>query len=131
MTCLSIGNPHCVIPLTEISEQKARQLGPQIENHSLFPKRINMQLLKVIDTHTIEIRIWERGAGYTPASGSSSCAAAGAAHRLGLVQSPVTVRMPGGELLIDIDAQDIVHMTGPVEGVAEGIVHGDLQMKLE
>ncbi len=126
VTCLSIGNPHCVIPMAEVTEAAARELGPQVENHPLFPRRINMQLMRVLDRHTLEIRIWERGAGYTLASGSSSCASASAGLRLGLVDSPITVRMPGGELLIEIDDQAVVHMTGPVEGVMEGTIHQDL-----
>jgi len=126
VTCLSIGNPHCVIPMAEVTEAKARELGPLIENHGLFPNRINMQLLKVLDRHAIEIRIWERGAGYTLASGSSSCAAAAAAHRLGLVESPVTVHMPGGDLLIEMDDSGSVHMTGPVAPVMEGTLHPDV-----
>ena len=102
VTCLSIGNPHCVIPMDEINEEKARELGPSIENHDMFPNRINMQLLKVIDKGNIEIQIWERGAGYTLASGSSSCAAVGAANKLGLVDNKVNVKMPGGNLLVEI-----------------------------
>jgi len=130
VTCLSIGNPHCVIPMADLSEAKARELGPLVENHALFPNRINMQLLKVLDRHAIEIRIWERGAGYTLASGSSSCAAATAAHRLGLVDSPITAHMPGGKLLIEIDDSGSVHMTGPAEGVMEGTFHQDLLKRL-
>ena len=126
VTCLSIGNPHCVIPMDEVTEAKARELGPRVENHTLFPNRINMQLLKVLDRHTIEIRIWERAAGYTLASGSSSCAAAAAALRLGLVDSPITVHMPGGDLLIEIDGRGLVHMTGPVEPVMEGTLHPEV-----
>jgi len=130
VTCLSIGNPHCVIPMTELGEQKARQLGPYIENHKMFPNRINMQLLKVIDRKNIEIRIWERGAGYTLASGSSSCAAAAAAHRLGLVDKNINVKMPGGNLLIEIHNDEEIFMTGPAEGVFEGRFHIDLERKL-
>jgi diaminopimelate epimerase len=120
VTCLSIGNPHCVIPLPEISEEKARQLGPLVEKHKMFPNRINMQLLKVIDRNTIEIQIWERGAGYTLASGSSSCAATAAAYKLGLVDKRVNVKMPGGSLFIEIDENEQIYMTGPVEFVFEG-----------
>ena len=130
VTCLSIGNPHCVIPMENVSEDKARQLGPHVENHEMFPNRINMQLLRVIDRANIEIRIWERGAGYTLASGSSSCAAAGAAHRLGLVDDKVTVKMPGGSLLVEIGADGQILMTGPVEGVFEGRFHCDLKEKI-
>lgn len=125
MTCLSIGNPHCVIETEDVSEEAARKLGPLIENHSLFPNRINMQLLKVIDRDTIEIRIWERGAGYTLASGSSSCAAAAAAHRLGLVDEKITVKMPGGDLLIEISDDEQIFMTGPVKKVFEGNLRTD------
>lgn len=120
VTCISIGNPHCVIPMDEINEEKAKQLGPFIENHDMFPNRINMQLLKVIDRKNIEIRIWERGAGYTLASGSSSCAAAGAAYKLGLVGNKINVKMPGGKLLVEITDTQEVFLTGPVEKVFEG-----------
>jgi len=130
VTCLSIGNPHCVIPMEEISEQKARELGPYVENHAIFPNRINMQLLRVIDRANIEIRIWERGAGYTLASGSSSCAAAAAAHRLGMVDSEIEVKMPGGSLFVKIGAEEDVYMTGAVEGVYEGRFHPDLAQRI-
>lgn len=120
VTCLSIGNPHCVIPLAEISRELALRIGPQVENHPLFPNRINMQLLKVIDRRNIQIEIWERGAGYTLASGSSSCAAACAAHRLGLVDRQISVHCPGGAIEIEIAADGRVHMTGPVSSVARG-----------
>jgi diaminopimelate epimerase len=131
VTCLSIGNPHCVIPMPEVSEAAALQLGPQVENHPLFPRRVNVQIVKVVDRHNLEIRIWERGAGDTLASGSSSCAAAAATHRLDLADSPITVHMPGGEICIEIDGQGVVHMTGPVEGVMEGTLHPDLAGRLQ
>ena len=89
-----------------------------------------MQLLKVIDRANIEIRIWERGAGYTLASGSSSCAAAGAAYKLGLIDERVNVKMPGGSLLVEIGADLTINMTGPVEGVFEGRFHCDLREKI-
>jgi diaminopimelate epimerase len=126
VTCASMGNPHCVILTDEVTEEKARQLGPFVENHEMFPNRINMQLMKIIDTAAIEIRIWERGAGYTLASGSSSCAAAGAAYKLGLVDEKINVKMPGGELLIEIEDGEEIFMTGPVEGVFTGRFHEDI-----
>ena len=126
VTCLSIGNPHCVIPMEEVTEERARAIGPFVENHEMFPNRINLQILKVIDRANIDIRIWERGAGYTLASGSSSCAAACAAHKLGLVDNDITVHMPGGELHIEIADDGEVFMTGPVEGTFEGTFHTDL-----
>jgi len=130
VTCLSIGNPHCVIPMNEVSEAKAREIGPFIEHHKMFPNRINMQIVKVLDRANIDIRIWERGAGYTLASGSSSCAAACAVHRLGLADGNVTVHMPGGQLHIEIADDGEVFMTGPVEGTFEGTFHDDLQNRI-
>ncbi len=130
VTCLSIGNPHCVIPLQEISEKLAREIGPLVENHPMFPNRINVQLLQVIGRNHIKIEIWERGAGYTLASGSSSCAAASAAHRLGLVDPKIKVDMPGGTMEIEIDPDGHVHMTGPVSSVARGEFSDELWEKL-
>jgi diaminopimelate epimerase len=130
VTCLSIGNPHCVIPMAEVSEEIARSLGPHVEHHKMFPNRINMQIVRVIDRANIDIRIWERGAGYTLASGSSSCAAAAASHRLGLVDNDITVHMPGGELRIEIAPTGQIHMTGPVEGTFQGQFHPDLRKKI-
>ncbi len=130
VTCLSIGNPHCVIPMEQVDEQRARVLGPFVENHKMFPNRINMQIVKVLDPANIDIRIWERGAGYTLASGSSSCAAACAAHKLGFVDNDITVHMPGGQLLIEIMPDGEVFMTGPVEGTFEGTFHSDLEKRI-
>lgn len=117
VTCLSIGNPHCVIPMDKINKDIACKLGYYVENSANFPHRINMQLLKVVDRHNIEIQIYERGAGYTLASGSSSCAAASAAYKLGLVDNHITVHMPGGTLQIDIQADESVAMTGRVSSI--------------
>jgi len=121
-TCVSIGNPHCVIPMRKISADLAHSLGPIVENHSLFPNRINMQLLEVIDRNNIKIEIWERGAGYTLASGSSSSAAASVAYRLGLVERQIAVHMPGGKIDIFIDDDMMVYMTGSVTSVSEGVI---------
>jgi diaminopimelate epimerase len=130
VTCLSIGNPHCVIQMEEVSEEKARRLGPSVEKHKLFPNRINMQIVKVLDRSNIDIRIWERGAGYTLASGSSSCAAAAATHKLGLIDNRITVHMPSGELFIEISETGEIAMTGPVEGAFEGTFHPDLEKRI-
>ncbi len=130
MTCLTIGNPHCVIPLAEISPALALEVGPVIENLPLFPNRINLQLLQVLDRNRIRIEIWERGAGYTLASGSSSCAAASAAFRLGLVDPKITVQMPGGNITVAIQPDGRILMTGPVTAVAIGEFAADLQQEL-
>jgi diaminopimelate epimerase len=95
-------------------------LGPALENHPLFPKRTNVQLAVPTGPQEIFVLIWERGAGETQASGSSSCAAASAAVRLGLVRSPVTVTMPGGTLHIEVAADYNLTMKGPVAEVARG-----------
>ena len=122
-TGVSVGNPHCVV-FKPAAEQWSREellaLGPALENHALFPRRTNVQLAVPTGQREIFILIWERGAGETQASGSSSCAAASAAVRLGLVQSPVTVNMPGGTLRIDVDKEFNLTMKGPVTEVARG-----------
>jgi diaminopimelate epimerase len=113
----TVGNPHCVVTNLPATEENARAFGPLLENNPLFPNRTNVQFLKVIDRSTISIEIWERGAGYTLASGSSSSAAAAVAHRLGLVDSDVTVQMPGGTIRIEIAPDFAIRMEGPVTRV--------------
>ncbi len=122
-TGVSVGNPHCVVfkPAgSSWSRDELLTLGPALENHSLFPRRTNVQLAVPTGPKEIFILIWERGAGETQASGSSSCAAASAAVRLGLVKSPVTVKMPGGLLNIDVAPDFALTMKGPVAEVARG-----------
>ena len=122
----TIGNPHCVLPLPEVSADLAHRYGPHLETHPNFPRKTNVQFLQVLDRRNIRIEIWERGAGYTLASGSSSSAAAAVAHRLGLVDRELTVHMPGGRIGIVIgDGYDIM-MTGTVNKVAEGTLHEEL-----
>ncbi|MBE0601887.1 MAG: diaminopimelate epimerase [Firmicutes bacterium] len=119
MTCVSVGNPHCVIVVDRATKALAQTLGPIVVDHALFPNRINLQLIEVLSRNAIKIEIWERGAGYTLASGSSSCAAAAAAHRLGLTDNHITVMMPGGELDIRIDEGGHIFMRGSVAAVFE------------
>ncbi|MEM1223059.1 MAG: diaminopimelate epimerase [Verrucomicrobiota bacterium] len=113
-----IGNPHCVIPLSEVSEEIACRDGAAIEVDEMFPNRTNVQFLKVIDRNNIQIEIWERGAGYTLASGSSSSAAAAVAHYIGLCDQKITVHMPGGKIGIQIGEDYSIRMTGPATRVA-------------
>jgi diaminopimelate epimerase len=122
----TIGNPHCVIQLPEISAAMARQYGPLLETDAHFPKRTNVQFLKVLDRKNIQIEIWERGAGYTLASGSSSSAAAAVAHKLGLCDPSITVHMPGGNIAIEIGDGFSIVMTGPVINVSEGIISEEI-----
>lgn len=116
----SIGNPHCVILCDKATSEKAQQLGPLIETERLFPNGINVQFLQMMDRKNLWIEIWERGVGYTLASGTSSCAAAAVAKRLGLCDSAVTVHMPGGKLEIEVSDDFDVRMKGPVTKVADG-----------
>ncbi len=122
----TIGNPHCVVPLPEINAALAHQYGPLIENHAWFPKRTNVQFLKVLDRRNIQIEIWERGAGYTLASGSSSSAAAAVARKLSLVDSALQVHMPGGIIQIEISDDFSILMTGGVTRVADGVMSQEL-----
>lgn len=116
----TIGNPHCVILRDAISPELAKRLGPKLEIHPNFPHRTNVQFMKILDRRNIAIEIWERGAGYTLASGSSSSAAAAVAAALGLVDSHVTVHMPGGLLDITIHPDMGITLTGPVVRVCGG-----------
>ena len=122
----TIGNPHCVLPLPEVTPELAHRYGPHLETHANFPRKTNVQFLQVLDRANIRIEIWERGAGYTLASGSSSSAAAAVAHRLGLVDGDVTVHMPGGQIGIIIGPDFAIRMTGTVNQVAEGVMLPEL-----
>jgi diaminopimelate epimerase len=122
ITALSLGNPHCVVFPGEVSPANACRLGPKIERHPEFPERVNVLLVEVIDRKRIRIEIWERGAGYTPASGSS-CAAAAACRRLNLVDDRVTVQMPGGTLGVEFAPEGDILMSGPVQPVFDGEMH--------
>ncbi len=126
VTCVSMGNPHCVVFTGEASAERAQSLGPLLENAPCFPQRVNAQFVRVLNKGAIAIQIWERGAGYTLASGSSSCAAASAARRLGLVGDSVVVWMPGGSLKVEFRPDGHAILTGPVTGVAHGFFHADL-----
>lgn len=114
VTCLSVGNPHCVILMDEISRDLVCRIGKYSESAKQFPEKINTQIMKVLDRTHIQTEVYERGAGYTLASGSGCCAAAAAAYRLGLTDPKVFVQMPGGTLELEIDEDGVVHMTGDV-----------------
>jgi diaminopimelate epimerase len=116
----TIGNPHCVILDEPVLPETAKALGPLIESAPIFPNRINVQFLEVIDNTRIKIEIWERGAGYTLASGSSSTAAAAVACRLGLCGNNLDVQMPGGTLHLSFTADFAATMIGSVVAVCDG-----------
>jgi len=122
----TVGNPHCVLPLPKISAELAKQIGPLLETHARFPNRTNVQLMKVLDRKNIQIEIWERGAGYTLASGSSSSASAAVAHKLGLCDREISVHMPGGKIEIEIGDNFSIRMTGGVTKVADGVMNKEM-----
>lgn len=123
---VTVGNPHCVIVCDEISKEMAVSLGSAIENDPKFPNRTNVQFMKAIDRSNIAIEIWERGAGYTLASGSSASASAAVARRLGLCGSSITVHMPGGTLDITVKHDYSVRLTGPASKIAIGVIASEL-----
>ena len=125
-TGVSVGNPHCVIFTDELDEDYVRQVGPKLENHPLFPNRTNVQFAKVTSKDKVEILIWERGAGYTLASGSSSCAVAAACVKNTLTDRYVTVSMPGGELQVEVREDWSIKMRGPVQEVCAGTISQEL-----
>ncbi|MFZ5916810.1 MAG: diaminopimelate epimerase [Chloroflexota bacterium] len=116
----TVGNPHCVVLCEQVSAEDARRWGPLIETDARFPNRTNVQFMQVLDERHIRIEIWERGVGYTLASGSSSCAAAAVAHRLGLCNAQIDVHMPGGVIQIALSTDFRATMTGPVSRVCQG-----------
>jgi diaminopimelate epimerase len=126
VSCVSVGNPHCVVIRQDLDEKEIRTYGPLIENHPLFPNRINVQFARVLSDHAAQILIWERGAGYTLASGSSSCAASCILVKRGLIKGNLTMNMPGGTLDIDIDRDWNIRMTGEVREIARGVLGSEL-----
>jgi len=131
VTAASVGNPHCVTFVERLDDGECRRLGPLVERHPAFPNRTNVQFAHVSARDTVDILIWERGAGYTLASGSSSCGAASAAVRNGLCDhGRVRVRMPGGELTIDVRPDWSLRLEGPVEEVYQGTLSAEFAASL-
>ncbi len=131
VNCVSVGNPHCVVIKQELDENEIRTYGPLLENHPLFPNRINVQFAKVLSPTDAQILIWERGAGYTLASGSSSCAASSVLVKRGLIKGDLTMHMQGGTLKIEIDNDWNIHMTGAVREIARGVLGAELLEDLD
>jgi diaminopimelate epimerase len=128
VTAVSVGNPHCIAFRERLEEAEVRRLGPLIERHRAFPQRTNVQFARVHGRGDLEIMIWERGAGWTLASGSSSCGAAAAAVRNGLCDhGRVRVRMPGGELIVHVRPDWSLRLEGPVEEVCTGTLSAEFE----
>ncbi|WP_346862246.1 diaminopimelate epimerase [uncultured Draconibacterium sp.] len=130
MNCVSVGNPHCIILKDELSEDEIKTYGSEIENHKMFPNRINVQFAKVVSPNEVEVLIWERGAGWTLASGSSSCAVACTVVKRGLTDRKLTIKMPGGDLKIEIDEDWAIRMTGEVREICSGTLSNELLQDL-
>jgi diaminopimelate epimerase len=130
VTAVSVGNPHCVIFSEALDLDEVRRLGPAIEHHPSFPNRINVQFAKVLARDRVSILIWERGAGYTLASGTSSCAVAAASVKNGLTDRRVTIESPGGELTVSVAVNWDLTLTGPASEIAHGTLSQDLLRSL-
>jgi diaminopimelate epimerase len=130
VTCVSVGNPHCVVFTDRLDDDEVRQLGPRIETHPAFPNRINVQFARVLARDRVEIRIWERGAGFTLASGSSSCAVAAAAVRNDLADGRITIQSPGGELGLEVRKDWSMRLRGPVAEACAGTLAPELARAL-
>ena len=128
INCVNIGNPHCVLIKKNVTKDLAKKLGPLLETHPLFPNKINVQFVQILDRSNIKIEIWERGAGYTLASGTSSSAASCVAYKLDFVDKNVTVHMKGGKVKVEI-ANEEVFLTGEVARVLYGHFAKDFAKK--
>jgi diaminopimelate epimerase len=114
---VSVGNPHCVVFGEPVTKERCVELGPHVEHHEAFPERTNVQLFEVIDRTRARVEIWERGAGYTLASGTSASAVAAACMRAGLVDGRVTIQMPGGDLEVRRTSSGSLVQVGPARRV--------------
>jgi diaminopimelate epimerase len=122
ITCVSMGNPHAIIIVENVSEFPVTHYGPLIEKHPLFPKRINVEFIEILSENEIKMRVWERGAGETMACGTGASAVAVASHIKGLASRTVTIHLDGGDLFIEWARNNHVFMTGPAVRVFEGII---------
>ena len=123
ITAVSMGNPHAIVYMDDVNSLEIEKIGPAFENHIAFPDRVNTEFVKVIDSHTLQMRVWERGSGETLACGTGACAVAVASILNGFADGtqPVTVKLLGGDLQIFWDrAENLVYMTGPASTVFDG-----------
>lgn len=125
VTCLSVGNPHCVIFVEEVSDAPVRTLGPVVENWPIFPQKTNVEFAEVINPTEMRLRVWERGAGETLACGTGACAALVAAVRNGLTKKGATIHLPGGDLRVEWSEDDHIYLTGLAEEIFTGEISPD------
>ena len=124
ISIVAISNPHAVMTVDNVDTAPVAQVGPLIESHPRFPKRVNTGFMQVVDAHNIRLRVYERGAGETLACGTGACAAVATGVRRGLLQSPVRVQTRGGVLTVAFDGRQL-RMTGPAESVFNGVIDID------
>ncbi|MEW6067367.1 MAG: diaminopimelate epimerase [Nitrospirota bacterium] len=122
ITCVSMGNPHAVIIIDDLSNFSVSHYGPKIETHPIFPKKINVEFIEIISDSEIKMRVWERGSGETMACGTGASASAVAANIKGLAEKKVTVHLRGGDLFIEWADNNHIYMTGPTTEVFEGVI---------
>ena len=121
MTCVSMGNPHCIVFVEDTASFPLETVGPLFENHERFPKRVNTEFIQLLDRKTVNMRVWERGSGETLACGTGACASAVACILNGLTEDEITLHLLGGDLIVRWDQQDnLVYMTGPARVVFDG-----------
>ena len=121
MTCVSMGNPHAVVYVDDVDNLPIEEIGPKFESHERFPRRVNTEFVKVLDRHTVQMRVWERGSAETLACGTGACAVAVSCILNGLTEDEVTVKLLGGDLEIQWDQEkNKVYMTGPATVVFDG-----------
>jgi diaminopimelate epimerase len=124
VTCVSMGNPHCVLYLDEIESLDLRKIGPRFEHHVFFPKRVNTEFIHIISPNEVKMRVWERGAGETWACGTGACAVGVAGVLAGRTEREITVHLRGGDLLVEWRDNNRVYMTGG----AEEVFHGSIKL---
>jgi len=124
ITCLSMGNPHCILFVENVDKTPVEHIGPLLENHTLFPKRTNVGFVQVISSNELKVRVWERGCGETLACGTGTCASVAAANKLGKVGNKVTVHVLGGNLQVDIDKNNMF-LNGEAKKVYQGTLFGE------
>lgn len=121
MTCVSMGNPHCIVFVDDTEHFPLEKVGPMFENHPVFPKRVNTEFIQILDRKTVNMRVWERGSGETLACGTGACASAVACALNGLTEDEITLHLLGGDLQVRWDREEnFVYMTGPATVVFDG-----------
>jgi diaminopimelate epimerase len=122
LSCVSMGNPHAIMLVDDIASAPVAELGPVIEEHEFFPEKTNVEFIKITDGNAIDMRVWERGAGETMACGTGAAAALAAANSLGLIGRSATLRLAGGDLFVEWDADNHIYITGNARMVFSGSI---------